>query len=116
MQEITAQLNYLRIAPRKTRLVADLIRGKNVKEAKRLLGFCLKRGAGPIKKLLDSAIANAKNNFNIENVDDYRVVVKVDEGPKLKRWRSRARGRAMEIQKKTSHTTLVLRKKEKNES
>lgn len=105
---VTAKLNYLRIAPRKVRLVADLIRGKKVSEAKSLLDFSLKRGAEPLQKLLASAVANAKNNFQLEEEMLYISKITVDEGPKLKRWRARARGRAAEIQKKTSHISLVL--------
>lgn len=110
--EIKAQLNYLRIAPRKVRLLADMIRGKSAGEAKALLSFSIKRGAGPLKKLLDCAMANAKNNFNIANPEGLLISkLIVDEGPKLKRWRARARGRAMQIQKKTSHITIELKMK-----
>ncbi|MCD6500528.1 50S ribosomal protein L22 [bacterium] len=106
--EVKAKLNYLRIAPRKMRLLADLIRGKRVVQARTILDFTLKRGCRPLKKLLESAIANAKNNFQLEEKDLWISEIRVDEGPKLKRWRARARGRAAEIQKKTSHITLVL--------
>jgi len=106
--EVTAKLNYLRIAPRKVRLLADLIRGKKVKEAITLLDFSLKKGSRPIKKLLEQALANAKNNFQLEESSLYISKITVDEGPKLKRWRARARGRAARIQKKTSHITLIL--------
>ena len=117
MAEIKAELNYLRIAPRKARLVANMIRGKAAGQAKALLGFALKGAARPMKKLLESAMANAKNDFNIENPDELIISkLTVDEGPKLKRWRARARGRAMQIQKKTSHITLVLAEKKSNES
>ena len=106
---ITAKLNYLRLAPRKARLVANLIRGKAVPQARALLDFSLKRGSLSLKKLLDSAVANAKNDFEVSKEENlYIAKITVDEGPKLKRWRARARGRAMEIQKKTSHITLVL--------
>lgn len=116
MTEVTAKLNYLRIAPRKVRLVADMLKQKKVAEAKALLRFNLKKGARPIAKLLNSAVANAKNNFNLKE-DDLRVAkITVDEGPKLKRWRPRSRGRAMEIQKKTSHITLVLESTETKSS
>jgi len=109
-KEITAKLNYLRISPRKVRLLTALIQGKTAKQAQKLLTFNLKRGALPVKKLLSSALSNAKTNFAIENTDDLMVYsALVDEGPKLKRWRSRARGRAMEIQKKTSRITIKLR-------
>lgn len=107
--ETQGKLNYLRIAPRKVRMVADMIRGRKASEAKGLLNFTLKRGARPVLKLLDSVMANAKNNLEIDKPEDlYIVKITVDEGPKLKRWRARARGRAMQIQKKTSHITLVL--------
>ncbi len=105
---VTAKLNYLRIAPRKVRLIADLIRGKSTKEAETILHFQVRRASGPMAKLLKSAIANAKNNFKLKEEGLYISKITVDEGPKLKRSRPRARGRAYEIQKKTSHITLVL--------
>ena len=111
--EVTAKLKYLRIAPRKVRLLADLIRGKKVSEARTLLNFSLKKGKEPLKKLLDGAIASARHNFQLEEGDLRISEIKVDEGPKLKRWRARARGRAAEIQKKTSHITLILSGEEK---
>lgn len=118
--EIKVSLNYLRIAPRKVRLVADLISGMDVKKAKVELSFSKKRAAEPLLKLLDSALASAKHNFgfsekNIKNL--YIKKITVDEGPKLKRWMPVARGVAHQIQKKTSHVTLVLEEvKEKAES
>lgn len=105
---VYAKLRYLRIAPRKVRLVADLLRGKTVEEAQNTLHFTAKRAAPPLLKLLKSAIANAKNNFRLEEKNLYISKVLVDEGPKLKRWIARARGKADEIQKKTSHITIVL--------
>lgn len=105
---VTAKLRYLRIAPRKARLVADLIRGKSVKEARAVLGFVAKRAATLFLKLLDSAVANAKNNFQVEETNLYISRITVDEGPKYKRWMPRARGQASPIQKKTSHVTLIL--------
>lgn len=105
---ITAKLQYLRIAPRKVRIVADLIRGKTIEEAQTILNFTVKKTAHPLLKLLKQAIANAKNNFQTEQSNLYISKITVDEGPKLKRWRARARGRAYEIQKKTSHLTLTL--------
>lgn len=105
---MTAKLRYLRIAPRKVRLVADLIRGKSVEEAQTILNFTVKRAAQPLLKLLKSAIANAKNNFQLEEANLYISKILVDEGPKYKRWMPRARGRASLIQKKTSHITLIL--------
>lgn len=106
--QVTAKLNYLRIAPRKTRLVADLIRRKKVEQAQTFLKFTTKRAAEPILKLLKSAVANAKNNFQLEEQNLYISKIMVDEGPKLKRWLPRARGRADEILKRVSHITIVL--------
>jgi large subunit ribosomal protein L22 len=106
--QILAKLNYLRIAPRKVRLVADLIRGKSVEEAKTILNFTIKKSTKDLSKLLKSAIANAKNNFQLEEKNLYISKILVNEGPKYKRWRARARGQAAEIQKKTSHITLIL--------
>lgn len=106
--EAKAKLGNLRIAPRKVRLVADLVRGKTVEEAQAVLSFTVKRAAPPLKKLLDSAVANAKNNLEMNPSNLYISKITVDEGPKLKRWRARAMGRAGAIEKKTSHITVVL--------
>ena len=108
-----AKLNHLRIAPRKVRLVADMIRGRKAQEALSALSFSIKRGAPPILKLLNSAIANAKSSQGIDESSLVISKITVDEGVKLKRWRARARGRAGQIQKKTSRITLVLEGKEK---
>jgi len=105
---VTAKLRYLRITPRKVRLVADLIRGKSVEEAQTILSFANKKAAEPLLKLLKSAASNAKNNFQLKELNLYISKILVDEGPKYKRWRARARGRADEIQKKTSHIAIVL--------
>ena len=116
--EVTAKLRYLRIAPRKVRLVADLVRGKSVEEATHILNFTRKKAARPLFKLLNSAVANASHNFQLKKENLYISKLVVDEGPKLKRWRPRARGVTYEIQKKTSHITLVLseaKNKVKNE-
>lgn len=110
---VTAKLKYLRVASRKARLVADLIRKKDVGEAQAILNFTVKRAAKPILKLLKSAIANASHNFHLDPENLYISKVTVDEGPKLKRWMPRARGQASEIQKKTSHITIVLDELEK---
>ncbi|MBM4177278.1 50S ribosomal protein L22 [Candidatus Gribaldobacteria bacterium] len=106
--EVKAKLNNLRIAPRKVRLVADLIRGKNVNQAERILSFCVKRGTLPLKKLLQSCVQNGKNNFQLEEANLFVKEIKVDEGRKLKRWHPMSRGRAGAIQKKTSSVSLVL--------
>lgn len=105
---VVAKLRYLRIAPRKVRLVADLIRGKSVEEAQTILGFAIKRGSAPLLKLLKQAAANGKNNFQLDSANLYISKITVDEGPKFKRWMPRARGQAYEIQKKTSHVTILL--------
>jgi len=105
---VTAKLCYLKIAPRKVRLVADLIRGKSVEEAENILNFTTKKVVLPLLKLLKQATANAKNNFQLVKENLYISKIVVDEGPKLKRWIARARGRADEIQKKTSHITMTL--------
>ena len=106
--KVTAKAKYIRIAPRKTRLVADLIRGKKAEDAQRVLNFTIKKGADPLLKVLNSAIASAKNNFQIESSNLYIKKIVVDEGPKLKRWRPRSRGMVSPIQKKTSHFEIVL--------
>jgi len=111
--EVKAQLNYLRIAPRKVRLIANLIRGKTVEQAQNILRFTIKKGVDPIIGLLKSAVASATNNFHLLESNLYIAKILVNEGPKLKRWRARARGSAFEIQKKTSHIVLVLDEKEK---
>lgn len=104
----TAKLRYLRIAPRKVRLVSNLIRGKSIGEAQTFLNFTAKKAALPVLKLLKQAIANIKQGSQIEEGNLYISEITVDEGPKLKRWMPRARGQVSEIQKKTSHVTLVL--------
>jgi len=109
--QVTARLNYFHTAPRKVRLVADLIRGKSVEDAKTILQFTVKKSAKDLLKLLKSAIANAKNNFQLDEKNLYISKILVNEGPKYKRWMARARGQASEIQKKTSHITLILETK-----
>ena len=106
--EIIAELNYLRIAPRKVRLAAGLMRGKRVFEAERELQFLTKRAAGPLLKLLKSAVANATHNFNLQKDNLYISKITVDGGSPLKRIRPRAFGRAFQIKKRTSHITLIL--------
>ncbi len=105
---ITAKLRYLKISPRKVRLVADLIRKKNIEQAQALLSFTTKKAAKPVLKLLKSAAANAKNNFQLDELNLYISKIFVDEGPKMKRWKSRARGRVDQILKRSSHITIVL--------
>ena len=105
---VRAKARYLRVAPRKARLVADQVRGLPVLEAQTLLQFSTRGAARDIAKLLDSAAANAENNHDLV-ADDLRIArITVDEGPILKRWRARARGRATRIEKKTSHLSVAL--------
>jgi len=107
METQTAKLNYLRIAPRKTRSVADLIRGLSVNDAEAQLMVQRRRPAKALVKLLRSAVANAKNNkFNVDHL--FVKEIRVDGGPMLKRYLPRARGSASPIQKKMSHVTLIL--------
>lgn len=108
-----AKLRHLRIAPRKVRQVSDLVRGKKATEAQVLLKFLPKRASLPLIKLLKSAITSAKSNLQLDENNLYIAKITVDEGPKLKRWQPRARGQAYEIQKKTSHVTIVLDEIEK---
>jgi large subunit ribosomal protein L22 len=105
--QVTAKLNLLRIAPRKVRLVADVVRGKTADEAQQILTFTNKKAVTPILKLLNSALASAKAS-QLEQSNLYISKITVDEGPKYKRFRPRARGQAYQIQKKTSHILLVL--------
>ena len=106
--EVKVQLNNLRTAPRKTRLVADLIRGKTLAEARQILSFTTNKSARNFLKLLNSAAASAKNDFKLDENNLSVSKVFVDEGPKLKRWHPMSRGRAFPIIKRSSHITLVL--------
>ncbi len=103
-----AVAKFVRIAPRKARLVADEIRGKSYPEARSLLRFTNKRAARVLDDVLKSAAANAEHNMDAD-ADELRVkTVKVDEGPTIKRYRARAMGRATMIRKRTSHITVEL--------
>jgi large subunit ribosomal protein L22 len=108
-----ASLRHARIAPRKLRLVADLVRGQDVSSAIERLKFTPKKGAGLIQKLVESAVANAEDHAKKTgeeiDIDDLFVqAIQVDSGPKLRRFRPRAHGRATKVHKKTSHVTVVL--------
>lgn len=110
MTEITAQLNSYRQSPRKVRVVANAIRNKSVKEAKNRLDFITKKATGPLQKLLDSAVANAKNLG--ADVDNLLVKsIRVDAGKILYRRRPVSRGSAHPIHKRTSHIKIVLSEK-----
>ncbi len=102
-----AHARYIRISPRKIRLIMDEIRGKRVEDALNILSFMPKKGAKILKKLIESAVANAENQ-NMD-VDQLRITrIYADEGPMLKRWRPRALGRATMIRKRTSQLTVIL--------
>ena len=116
MATAQAKLNRLRIAPRKVRLVADMIRGKKVEEARDILRFTNKRSAEPLLKLLDSAAANAESSAaeRQERVDPDEMVIRhimVNEGPTLMRFQPAARGRATRIRKRSSHIELRIEDK-----
>ena len=108
IMSVLAKLKYLRIAPRKVRLVADLIRKKKVEEAKTILNFTTKKAAKPLLKLLNAAAADDKHNFQLDPFNLYISKITVDEGQKYKRWMPRERGVATEIQKKTSQVVMIL--------
>ncbi len=107
----TARVRYLRVAPRKARLVADLIRGKKVQQALDLLAFSKRYVSKDFRKLIKSALANAQQKGDMDPDNLVVKTVMVDQGPILKRWLPRARGSATPIQKKTSHITLILKEK-----
>jgi ribosomal protein L22 len=105
---VRASAKYVRIAPRKARLVADQVRGLQIDEARALLQFSPRGAARDIQKLIDSAAANAENNHDLI-ADEMRVAeITVDEGPTLRRYQPRALGRATKINKRTSHIALAL--------
>ena len=106
--EALAKHNFARISPQKARLVADLIRGKSVDQALEILTFSNKKAADLVKKVLESAIANAEHNEGAD-IDDLNVAkIFVDEGPIMKRIMPRAKGRADRILKRSSHITVVV--------
>jgi large subunit ribosomal protein L22 len=109
--EVRAKLRFVRVAPTKARLVADLIRGKGSEEALNILTFTKKAAAKILTKLLKSAIANATQKKTIDIDRLYIKKVAVDQGPTMKRYQPRALGRATQIRKRTSHITLVLDEK-----
>ncbi|MBN2885168.1 MAG: 50S ribosomal protein L22 [Chromatiaceae bacterium] len=103
-----ATLKYARVSAQKARLVADLIRGRHVEEALNTLTFCNKKSATLIKKVLESAIANAEHNEGAD-IDELKVEsIQVNEGPTMKRIQPRAKGRANRIMKRTSHISLTV--------
>jgi len=110
--EATAKVTYVRITPRKVKIVLDLIRNQPVEKAQAILKYTPRAACEPIGKLLKSAIANAENNLNMDPEALYVAEATVGQGPTLKRMRARAKGSGARIEKKTSHITLVLREAE----
>ncbi len=111
-----AKLKYLHIAPRKVRLIADLVRGKKAEEAQTILAFTVKKASEPVLKLLNSALANAKTIKNTEAKELFISKITVDEGPVAKRILPKSRGRGETIKKRMSHVTLVLDVKREKEN
>jgi large subunit ribosomal protein L22 len=105
---VRAQGKWLRIAPRKARLVVEHIRGRSVPEARTVLAFTPRAAAREIEKILASAVANAEANHGLIGDELFVSAAYVDEGPTIKRWRARARGRAARIKKHTCHVTIRL--------
>ncbi len=106
--EVKAVEKFIRVAPRKVRSVVDLIREKTIEEAIDILTFTPRGAAVAVKKAIQSAVANATENNNINEDDLFIFKVFVDEGPTLKRFIPRARGRATKIRKRTSHLTVIV--------
>jgi len=105
---VKAELKNYRQSPRKVRMVVDVIRGKKVKEALNILSLTTKRSSLPIKKLVESAIANAKHNFNLESENLFIKEISVNEGVTAHRWMPRARGSAAPIRKRSSRILVIL--------
>ena len=106
--EVRAEAKWLRISPRKARLVAEHIRGRSVPEARAVLAFTPREAARAIEKVLHSAVSNAEANHGLSEEGLYIKAAYVNEGPMLKRWRPRARGRVARIHKRTCHVTVLL--------
>jgi large subunit ribosomal protein L22 len=107
-REVRAQAKYVRMSPRKARLVAEHIRGRSVPEARAVLRFTAREAAGELEKVLQSAVSNAEANHGIAEDRLYISAAYVDGGPVMKRWRARARGRVARIRKRTCHITVRL--------
>ena len=110
--EAKAIARYVRVAPRKARLVVDLIRGKSIDDARAILRFSPRAAAEVVEKVLNSAVANAERNLHVKSDDLVVGSTFVDEGPTLKRIQPRAMGRAFRINKRTSHITVVVKQRE----
>ena len=111
VREARATLKYARISARKVKIVADLIRGKDIDEALAIVKFTPKASSEIIEKLLKSAIANAENNHEMKQENLYVAEIYANQGPTLKRIRPAAKGSASRIRKRTSHITIVLKER-----
>jgi large subunit ribosomal protein L22 len=107
-REVRAEAKYVRMSPRKARLVAEHIRGRSVPEARAVLAFTSREAAQVLQKVLQSAVANAESNHGIAEERLFVKAAYADSGPVLKRWRARARGRVARIRKRTCHITVLL--------
>lgn len=112
VKQASATLKYSRISARKVKIVADLIRGKDIDEALAIIKFTPKASSEVLEKLLKSAIANAENNHDMKHENLYVAEIYANQGPTLKRIRPAAKGSAVRIRKRTSHITIVLKEKE----
>jgi len=110
--EVRAVAKFVKVSPRKVRLILDLIRGKRVEEAIPILRFLPSPNANLVSKVVKSAAANAENNFQMSPADLYITGAYADEGPRLKRFKAKARGRMGRIIKPTSHITVKVAEKE----
>ncbi|MBW3578392.1 MAG: 50S ribosomal protein L22 [Actinobacteria bacterium] len=108
MAQTKATAKYVRVSPTKVRQLTDLVKGEHVEEARRILDFSGKGAARPLRKVLDSAIANAENNDGLDPDELWVMNAYADDGPTLRRWQPRALGRAYRIRKRTSHITVVV--------
>ncbi len=113
--EVSAKAKYIRMSPRKVRLVVDVVRGMSIAEAQQQLQFMNKAAAVPVLKVLNSAVANAEHNFKLKSEKLFVKTITADGGPTLHRWKARARGRAAPIRKRTTHIVVTLAEKGKTE-
>ncbi len=109
--EAKAVAKHIRISPRKIKPIADMVRGKNANEAVAILKFTPRKGAGLLKKVIESAMANAENNHGMDLESLYIAEVYANQGPTMKRWKAGSMGRANPILRRTSHIGVVLKEK-----
>jgi len=111
MPEAKAVAKFIRISPRKVRLVVDLIRGKDIKEALAILQYSPQRASVPLAKVVKSAAANAEHNYDMNSDSLFVAACYVDQGPTVKRWKPRAMGRADVLRHRSSHITVIVKEK-----